>query len=154
MERKMKPFIVTAAILLATQAHANDRVSATIEDFYVTENVSNPVHVNECYNVDVPVYGTRDRRGSDGDVIVGALIGGAIGNQFGSGSGQDAMTVLGAIVGANRAANQTSEEIVGYRTERQCTESVVYENQRVRRYSYSTITFTVDGKRQVVRFEK
>lgn len=150
----MKPFIITAAILLATQAHANDRVNGSIEDFYVTENVSTPVRHNQCYDVDVPIYGTRDRRGSDGDVIVGALIGGAIGNQFGSGSGKDAMTVLGAIVGANRAANQTSEEIVGYRKERQCHEAVVYENQLVRRYSHSTITFTVDGKRQVVRFEK
>jgi uncharacterized protein YcfJ len=150
----MKILAATTVLLLATQAHANDRVKATIEDIYVKETVSNPVRVNECRDVDVPIYGTRDRRGSDGDVLAGALIGGAIGNQFGSGSGQDAMTVLGAIVGANRAANQTTEEIVGYRTERQCFEEVIYQDSRVRKYSYSTITFTVDGKRHTLEFKK
>jgi uncharacterized protein YcfJ len=150
----MKILAATTVLLLATQAHANDRVKATIEDIYVKETVSNPVRVNECRDVDVPIYGTRDRRGSDGDVLAGALIGGAIGNQFGSGSGQDAMTVLGAIVGANRAANQTTEEIVGYRTERQCFEEVIYQDSRVRKYSHSTITFTVDGKRHTLEFKK
>jgi uncharacterized protein YcfJ len=150
----MKILAATTVLLLATQAHANDRVKATIEDIYVKETVSNPVRVNECRDVDVPIYGTRARRGSDGDVLAGALIGGAIGNQFGSGSGQDAMTVLGAIVGANRAANQTTEEIVGYRTERQCFEEVIYQDSRVRKYSHSTITFTVDGKRHTLEFKK
>ena len=150
----MKLLTATVVLLLATQAHANDRVNATIEDFYVNETVSNPVRVNECRNVDVPVYGTRNRRGSDGDVITGAIIGGVIGNQFGNGGGKDAMTVLGAIVGANRASNQTSEEIVGYRTERQCFEEVIYQDTRVRRYSHSTITFVVDGKRKTVDFQK
>jgi uncharacterized protein YcfJ len=150
----MKILAATTVLLLATQAHANDRVKATIEDIYVKETVSNPVRVNECRDVDVPIYGTRNSRGSDGNVLAGALIGGAIGNQFGSGSGQDAMTVLGAIVGANRAANKTTEEIVGYRTERQCFEEVVYQDSSVRKYSYSTITFTVDGKRHTLEFVK
>lgn len=150
----MKILAATTVLLLATQAHADSRVKATIEDIYVKETVSNPVRVNECRDVDVPVYGTRNRRGSDGDVLAGALIGGAIGNQFGSGSGQDAMTVLGAIVGANRASNQTTEEIVGYRTEHQCFEEVIYQNTHVRNYSHSLITFTVDGKRHTLEFKK
>lgn len=150
----IKILVTTTALLFATQSYANERVNATIEDFYINETVSTPVRVNECRNVDVPIYGTRDRRGSDGDVLAGAIVGGVIGNQFGGGSGKDAMTVLGAIVGANHMANRTTEEIVGYRTERQCAEAVIYENNRVRTYSYSTITFTLDGKRHTVRFQK
>lgn len=150
----MKLIAATAVILLATQAHADGRVNAKVEDVYINEKVSTPVHVNECYDVDVPVYGTSTRRGSDGDVLAGAIIGGVIGNQFGSGDGKDAMTVLGAIVGANRAANQTKEEIVGYQIERRCVEKVVYQDERVRKYSHSTITFTVDGKRHTLEFRK
>ena len=92
-------------------------------------NVTVPVDLQDCRDVEVPVYGGNS--GSTSDTIVGAIIGGAIGNQFGGGSGKDAMTVLGAIVGAdvaNRSAQGNS--IVGYRTERQCTTRTVNDTRR------------------------
>ena len=92
-------------------------------------NVSVPVTVQDCQDVQVPVYGGNS--GSSGNTIAGAIIGGAIGNQFGGGSGRDAMTVLGAIVGAD-VANRSAQgnNIVGYRTERQCTNRTVNDSRR------------------------
>lgn len=70
-------------------------------------------YVSECEQIEVPSYRYS---GSGGNVIAGAIIGGLIGNQFGSGSGKDAMTALGAIVGAERASKERS----GYRLETRC----------------------------------
>jgi uncharacterized protein YcfJ len=70
--------------------------------------------------------------GSTGDVLAGAIIGGAIGNQFGGGSGKDAMTVLGAIVGADVAGRQGNrQQVAGYRNEVQCEYHTEYQDQRV-----------------------
>jgi uncharacterized protein YcfJ len=91
----------------------------------------NYVSVKEtvCYEVEVPVYETRGGA-SAGDVLAGAVIGGAIGNQFGSGSGKDAMTVLGAIVGANSVDNRR-DVFVGYRIEQRCDRVTNSINQPV-----------------------
>ena len=77
--------------------------------------------VEECGMVKVPIYGVVDRPASGGEVLSGAVIGGVIGNQFGKGSGNDAMTVLGAILGGS-TANQRKQErvIVGYDEKHQC----------------------------------
>ena len=58
--------------------------------------------------------------------MLGAVIGGALGNQVGGGSGKDAMTVLGAIVGADIAnkRGRSNQVVTGYRVERQCIETI------------------------------
>lgn len=83
--------------------------------------------VEKCGEVQVPEYGVLDRPASDGEVLGGAVIGGVVGNQFGKGDGKAAMTILGAIVGGNVAANQRKQEpvVTGYRTEYRC--QTVYE---------------------------
>lgn len=114
--------LAAAAIALAaTGAQADTynvsaRVTA-VEPIHVTTRVEEPVR--RCRDVEEPVYGTV-RGGSSGDVLAGALIGGAIGNQFGNGSGKDAMTVLGAILGADTANRQPRQVVTGYRTSRVC----------------------------------
>jgi len=77
--------------------------------------------VEECGMVKVPVYGVVDRPASGGEVLSGAVIGGVIGNTFGKGSGNDAMTVLGAIIGGS-TANQRKQErvIIRYDEKHQC----------------------------------
>lgn len=59
---------------------------------YISESVPRQV----CHNVQVTQQYRQDNQ------VAGAVIGAVIGNQFGSGSGKDAMTVLGAIVGAEQ----------------------------------------------------
>lgn len=147
----MKLILSSALVAFATQAAAQN-VTTTITDHFRNDVVSTPFYVTECVNVDVPVYGSAPK--TTGDAVAGAIIGGIIGNQFGSGNGKDAMTVLGAIAGADAATRNNRNQIVGYRTERQCSEVTRYKDERVRRYSHSTATFVVDGKRYTVDFVK
>ena len=125
--RLAQRLVGAAALALAASCAQADtytvsaRVTA-VEPIHVTTRVEEPVR--RCRDVEEPVYGTV-RGGSSGDVLAGALIGGAIGNQFGNGSGKDAMTVLGAILGADSASRQPRQVVTGSRTTRVC--ETVYE---------------------------
>jgi len=144
-------YLVVFAMFFPTIADSQS-ITATVTDHYTTKTVSTPVKTNECRNVEVPVYGQKPA--STGDAVAGAIIGGLLGNQFGEGKGKDAMTVLGAIAGADAASRSTRNEIVGYRTERQCSEVVRYRDERVQQYSHSTASFRIDGKRYNIDFVK
>lgn len=146
----MKHIITGILLVISTPAIAQTS-RVTITDHFTTETVQTPVKETQCRNVEVPVY--RQTSGSTGDAVAGAIIGGIIGNQFGSGDGKDAMTILGAIAGAD-AASRNRTEIIGYRTERQCSDVTTYRNERVRQYNHSTATFTVDGKQYSLDFVK
>lgn len=52
----------------------------------------------------------RGRVDSPVPTIAGGIIGGVIGNQFGSGSGRDAMTAVGAILGASIATEAARDD--------------------------------------------
>jgi uncharacterized protein YcfJ len=141
----VRALVATAGlVVLAGAAQAeNYRVSARVtgvEPFYRTVEAREPVQ--RCRNVEVPVYGTR-RGGSSGDVLAGALIGGAIGNQFGSGSGKDAMTVLGAILGADAAGRQPRQVITGYATERVC--ETVHQTRAAREVAGYVVSYRWNG---------
>ena len=131
--------LATALVIIATPALSTQSVNATITDHYRTVSHSVPQTETVCRMVQVPIYGNN---GSVGNTIAGAIVGGAIGNQFGSGSGRDAMTMLGAIVGAD-VANRTSPHgsVVGYRQERQCDQVTTYTTRQERVYSHSTVTW-------------
>lgn len=121
-----------------------------IQNNYAVITAVHPIYENmlvtryetQCYDVEVPVYG-RVRSGSSGDVLAGAIIGGAIGNQFGSGSGKDAMTALGIIIGANEGSRSTREVVTGYRLERQCDQVSRQVNEPV--LSYYRIRYEYNG---------
>jgi uncharacterized protein YcfJ len=147
----MKTLTAIAFLFTSSAAYA-ERVQGKIEDHfqYITQDV--PKTEKICTTVEVPVYGQAPA--STGDTIVGAIIGGAIGNQFGNGSGKDAMTILGAIAGADVANKNGGQRIVGYTQETQCSNQTVYVTTEKRVYSHSTITFTENGRKHTVRFQK
>lgn len=104
-------------------------------------------------------YGPSQRRPNTAvPTIAGGIIGGVIGHQFGSGSGKDAMTAVGALVGAsmgNRAAynqaNTTSHARVDYEevpvTVQRCQESTRYrEEERIDGYR---VTYVYAGREYV-----
>lgn len=107
-------------------------VHPVYRDNYVT------VHETVCRDVEVPIYETRG-----GDQLTGAIVGGVIGNQFGSGSGKDAMTVLGALIGAN-SVEPRRDSFVGYRIERQCERIASKVNDPV--ITHYRIQYTYNGK--------
>jgi uncharacterized protein YcfJ len=127
----MKKLALTLAlvILSATVATAETRTVygrvTHVEPIYTSTYVDVPETV--CYDVEVPVTGRTSA--STGDVLAGAIIGGAIGNQFGGGSGKDAATVLGAILGADVANKNGRSVVTGYRVERQCSTQYVSDIQ-------------------------
>jgi len=122
-------YLVTALALFATPVAAETvygRVTY-VEPVYTNTYVDVPQTV--CYDVQRPVTGRAPA--STGDVLAGAIIGGAIGNQFGGGSGKDAATVLGAIIGADAANKNGRQVVTGYTVERQCETQYVSDVQSV-----------------------
>lgn len=137
-----KTLVALALAFTPTASFAADYAVITavhpiFHDRYVTR------YETYCHDVEVPVYG-RTGGGSSGDVLAGAIIGGAIGNQFGNGSGKDAMTVLGAILGANEASNSGRQEVVGYRLEQRCERVANQVNEPV--LSHYNIRYEYNGQ--------
>ena len=136
-----KTIITTTALLvLATPAFAE-----TVRDHYKTVIEQTPYSVEVCK--DVQIRG----QASTGDTVFGALLGGVIGNQFGGGKGKDAATILGAIVGAD-IANKNSNKPGS--VQRQCQIETRYEERQREIYSHSTVTFSTEGKKYTVKFQK
>ena len=112
-------------------------------------NVQVPVTVQNCQNVQVPVYGNVQ---GQGDAVGGALLGMIIGGAVGKGLTGDkdagaAGAVIGGLIGADRGSKSgTRQVITGYRTERQCTNNTVYENRR--ELTDYTVTYEVLGIQQ------
>lgn len=161
----MKSIVLTSVVALAAACSTTQVVAestrgvhgATVRDYYSSSLVSKPVSRRECYNVNVPVYREVTRDDNGVGAVAGAILGGVIGNQFGAGSGKDALTVLGALAGANegsKAGRTTEREIVGYRDETKCETVQTNESVRVKTYSHSTITFNSNGKQYTLEFIK
>jgi uncharacterized protein YcfJ len=106
----------TVAASPATRAGGLD-YARVVEVTPIVQRVRIQTPVQECWQEtqyqairhETRSYGPGDRgQGSvAGPTIAGGIIGGVIGRQFGSGSGKDAMTAVGALLGAS-AANQSA----------------------------------------------
>jgi uncharacterized protein YcfJ len=147
-----KKILAIAAIFTATSANADGYASKTgivvnVEPVYSTAYA--PKVQEQCFEAQIPVYGQV--QGSSGDALLGAVIGGAIGNQFGGGSGKDAMTVLGAIVGANEAT-KPSNRVVGYTTEWRC--EMVKINQETKILHHYQVTYKLNGRYHRVNVDR
>lgn len=94
-------------------------------------NVTVPVTVQDCRDVEVPVYSNGGGVNTEG-AIIGGIVGGIVGNQVGGGSGREAATGVGAMIGAIIGGNNNgnNRQVTGYRTERQCTNQTVNESRR------------------------
>ncbi len=139
---------IAAALLMTATASYAEQVQGTVVGMKETYRDSiQSVPIETCTNVEVPIYETRRTgQASSGDALVGAIIGGAIGNQLGNGSGKDAMTVLGAIIGADKVNKKGKEEtvIVGYQQERQCRTTYTNKVSQVR--GANMVTIDVGGQ--------
>jgi len=143
----MKRTLLTtiAATMLSSGAYAAD-----VEDIFVTETVKVPKVVQTCNIVEEPIYHTR--RPTTSETLGGAIVGGVIGNQFGGGSGKDALTVLGALIGADSVSDKTN--VVGYTQVEKCRDVILYTKEKKEVYSHSVVTFTENGVTRTVKFKK
>jgi uncharacterized protein YcfJ len=151
----MKRIIAIATFAALSTPALAQQVNGVVEHHFKTQTISRPYTERVCSYEQVPVYGrTGGGQASVFDKLGGAIIGGAIGNQFGAGSGKDAMTVLGAIAGADVAGRQMdrgSNGVVGYRQQEVCNNVTRYDRRQETVYDYSTITFDGNTVRYIDR---
>ena len=79
---------------------------------------------------------------------------GLLGNEISDGKG---VGTIGGIIGAKIAADNSqsnSREIAAYSEEERCETIRSYEKEYVEEYSYSYITFELDGRRYRARFTR
>jgi len=141
----MRKLLTTVALLsVASTANAETRYAniTQVQPNYQTVYMNVPRQ--QCQDVDVPVYGSVKGNGADGgDVLGGMIIGGLLGK---GATGKDDGAAIGAILGGIVAAEngkKPNQQIIGYRTERQCYEVMTREQQReIKNY---TITYRWNG---------
>ena len=150
----MKKLAIAGAILLSTTATASfaETTKAVVTDHYRTIERTIPYDEKVCNTVDVPIYG-NSQMNQEG-AILGGIIGGILGNQVGKGSGKEAATGVGALTGAIIGGKGGQRDIIGYKQETRCQIKTTYSTKSESVYDYSTVTFTDDGRKFVVRFKK
>lgn len=126
-----------------------------VTDYYQDKTVFEDIPYKVCSNQKEPVYGKVQGDTDPGAVVGGAIVGGIIGKVV---SDNDGGAALGAIIGGALAnENQkakTKTAIVGYDDKTVCTTKYKKSPRNAMIYSYSTVTFNLDGKEYVVEFQK
>ncbi len=128
---------------------------AKITDFYKNQTVFEKIPYQQCTNQKIPIYGKVQGRSDAGAVLGGAVLGGIIGKTV---TKKDGGAAVGAIIGgalANESQkNQTITGILGYENRQVCQTKFKKSPREEIVYSYSLITFIIDGKEQTVEFQK
>ena len=128
---------------------------AKITDFYKNQTVFEQIPFQSCSIQKVPVYGKIQSQPDVGAVVGGAVLGGIIGKAV---TKKDRGAAVGAIVGGALAnenqKTKTTTGIVGYDDRQKCETKFKNSPKEEVVYSYSTITFTLDGQEQTIEFQK
>lgn len=109
-------------------------------------NVEQREPYQECYQVDVPIYGNvgGGNGASAGDVLGGMIIGGLIGKgATGKDNGAAAGAVIGGLIAADKG-QRGQQGIVGYKQETRC--DTKYRTKQVSVVNQYRITYRVDGQ--------
>lgn len=152
----MKYLTLITALVAATPAVA-ETVKAEVSHQYVTVFESVPYTRKECVMVDVPVYGTVEKKGNAAEgAFLGMILGGLAGKGItGDDGGAAAGAVMGGIIGADQASKpKPNTEIIGYRSERQCDQVTYYKDVEREVYDYSIITWKQNGQTYTTTFYK
>ena len=152
----MKPLVFLTAIAMALPAYADsNNVWATYTDHYHSWTDSVPYEKNQCFNVEVPIYGTVQRQGdAAGGALLGMILGGIAGKAItGKDDGAAAGAIMGGVIGADKGSKPKNEQVItGYKQEKRCDNVVHYMNVEKTAYSHSTLTFTIEGKTYYIDF--
>ena len=128
---------------------------AKITDFYRNQTVFEKIPYQNCSIQKVPIYGKIQSKPDAGAVVGGAVLGGIIGKAV---TKEDKGAAIGALVGGALAnenqKTKTTTGVVGYENTQSCQTKFKNSPREEVVYSYSTITFFLDGKEQTVEFQK
>ncbi len=135
--------LISAGLLSSGLAAADTRYEQgrVLSAVPIYESVRVPTEREVCWDEEV-----RYRRShSPTPALLGGVLGGAVGRQFGGGRGKDALTVVGAIVGAsvgNDIARQRSDEYNQVETRCRIAQEY-YEEERITGYR---VRYEYDGQ--------
>ena len=128
---------------------------AKIVDFYKNQTVFEQIPFQSCNTQKVPVYGKIQSQPDVGAVVGGAVLGGIIGKAV---TKKDRGAAVGALVGGALAnenqKTKTTTGIVGYEDRQKCETKFKNSPKEEVVYSYSTMTFTLDGQEQTIEFQR
>ena len=128
---------------------------AKITDFYKNQTVFEQIPFQSCSIQKVPVYGKIQSQPDVGAVVGGAVLGGIIGKAV---TKKDKGAAVGALVGGALAnenqKTKTTTGIIGYEDRQHCQTKYKNSPKEEVVYSYSTMTFTLDGQEQTIEFQR
>ena len=128
---------------------------AKITDFYKSQTVFEQIPFQSCSIQKVPVYGQIQSQPDVGAVVGGAVLGGIIGKAV---TKKDKGAAVGALVGGALAnenqKTKTTTGIIGYEDRQRCQTKFKNSPKEEVIYSYSTMTFTLDGQEQTIEFQR
>ena len=128
---------------------------AKITDFYKNQTVFEQIPFQSCSVQRVPVYGKIQSQPDVGAVVGGAVLGGIIGKAV---TKKDKGAAVGALVGGALAnenqKTKTTTGIIGYEDRQRCQTKFKNSPKEEVVYSYSTMTFTLDGQEQTIEFQR
>ena len=128
---------------------------AKITDFYKNQTVFEQIPYQNCSIQKVPIFGKIQSKPDAGAVVGGAVLGGIIGKAI---TKKDKGAAVGAIVGGVLAnenqKTKSSTGVIGYENRQTCQTEFKNSPKEEVVYSFSTITFIIDGKEQTVEFQK
>ena len=128
---------------------------AKITDFYKNQTVFEQIPYQNCSIQKVPIFGKIQSKPDAGAVVGGAVLGGIIGKAI---TKKDKGAAVGAIVGGVLASEnqktKSSTGVIGYENRQKCQTEFKNSPKEEVVYSFSTITFIIDGKEQTVEFQK
>ena len=128
---------------------------AKITDFYKNQTVFEKIPYQNCSIQKVPIFGKIQSKPDTGAVVGGAVLGGIIGKAV---TKKDRGAAFGALVGGALANENQKTKIttgvVGYENRQRCETKFKNSPKEKVVYSYSTITFILDGREQTVEFQK
>ena len=128
---------------------------AKITDFDKNQTVFEKIPYQNCSIQKVPIYGKIQSKPDTGAVVGGAVLGGIIGKAV---TKKDRGAAFGALVGGALAnenqKTKTTTGVVGYENRQRCETKFKNSPKEEVVYSYSTITFILDGREQTVEFQK
>ncbi len=124
-------------------------------DYYKNQTVFEQFPYKNCSIQKVPIYGKIQQKPDVGAVVGGAVLGGIIGKAV---TKKDKGAAFGAFVGGALAnenqKTKTTTGVVGFENKQKCQNKFKNSPKEEVVYSYSTITFFVDGKKQTVEFQR
>ncbi|MGB0718702.1 MAG: hypothetical protein ACPGO7_05155 [Alphaproteobacteria bacterium] len=139
MKRTIFLFAAIASFLaLPASAHHINSVTGKVEDFFQTERIQVPHTKRLC----------SEEEGADAEDVLGGMVIGGIFGDILSG-GDDKATGAGAIIGGMIAAEENKGSVSTV-----CQDVTTYSQEQRNVYSYSTITFEVDGELFTIRFQR